>query len=570
MAAVATACSGPCAAARAVGRVHAGLILGLALTASAAGTDAPWLYGIHWYGDPATSQVEQMTGGKGIWSLEIVQTDSDLWWTAAWQRDFRFNTMTQRGHSLIVRIERTWGETIPFAQHVTPYLSAVQQSAAALAGVCHIWQVGNEMNILSEWGGQTLSPEEYVARYKQIRTAIRGVSSPLGEQIVLLGPVSPGDAIPGVRHTGGNEYLAAMCELLEPNEVDGFALHAYGAAWRPAADARSEFQAAYITQLAVLHRYGFATKPVYITEWARAVDPLEADNEEQSARFLHGALRDLHAWNQTPGAHAVRAACWFIYPYDTGAWRSFSIEYLHTLHGPGSDFDLWDAYQYACTLDLPAGVVAPPPITIGDAMPPGSNIAATGAVSTSSGSGALAVDGVVSVASKWTSAPTPGLHWLQLDWPSARRVTGFVVRHAGAAGEPAYLNTTAFAIETSHDLADGWRVEALVYNAGSAAVTARVYVTPERIRHVRLLVSDPGIDAYARIPEFEVYEVPLICDFDSDGDVDADDWLYFEFCLGGPDEQYPAGSFCLAGDADADRDLDLADFSVLQHAVGEP
>jgi hypothetical protein len=538
-------------------------ILALAATGARA-ADAPWLYGIHWYGDPAGSQVELMTGGKGIWSLEIVETNSDLWWAAAWQRDFRFNTMIQRGHSLIVRIERNWGETIPYPQNVAGYLASVQQSAAELANVCHIWQIGNEMNILGEWGGQALSPQEYVTRFKEIRTAIKSVASPLGEQIVLLGPVSPGDAVAGVRHMGGNEYLDAMCSLLEPNDVDGFALHAYAAPWHGAADARSEFQAGYIAQLAVLRERGFASKAVFITEWARAVDPLDAWHEEQSARFLHGALADLHVWNQTPGAHAVRAACWFIYPYDAGTWRHFSIEYLRALHAPGSDTDLWDALRFACTLNLPAGVVAPPPVTMTSAAPLGANVAPSASVSTSSGNGALAIDGIVSVASKWTSAPTPGLHWLRLDWPSPRRVSGFVVRHAGAAGEPAYFNTTALAIETRANPTDGWQIDALAYNGAAASFTARSYPLPRRLTGVRLLIADPGIDAYARVPEFEVYATPVPGDFDNDGDFDADDLVVFDFCMGGPGQTYPPGSFCLPGDLDTDFDVDLPDFAVLQ------
>lgn len=541
------------------------LSLGLLFMSAASSlADSPWLYGIHWYGDPAVAQVEAMTGGRGIWSLEIVQTNSDLWWTAAWQRDYRFNAMVQRGHSLLVRIERNWGETIPFPQNLAAYLVAVQQSAAELAGVCHIWQIGNEMNILAEWGGQPLSPQEYVTRFKQIRSAIRGVASPLGEQLVLLGPVSPGDAVAGVRHMGGNEYLDAMCSLLEPNDVDGFALHAYAAPWHSAADSRSEFQAAYIAQLAVLRERGFASKPVFITEWARAVDPLDDWHEAQSAGFLHGALVDLHAWNQTPGAHAISAACWFIYAYDAGAWRNFSIEYLRTLHSPGLNTDLWDAFQYACTLDLPAGAATPPPVGMTSALPTGVNVAATANVSTSSGNGALAIDGIVSVASKWTSAPTPGLHWLQLDLPGPRRATGFVVRHAGAAGEPAYFNTTALAVETRAEAGAAWRIDALVYNAAAANTTARSYLTPQRIRGVRLLIADPGIDAYARIPEFEVYAAPVSADFDNDGDFDGDDLMAFEFCLGGPGEAYPPGSYCLPGDLDADFDVDLADLAALQ------
>ncbi len=532
--------------------------------------DSPWLYGIHWYGEPGGSQVEAMTGGRGIWSLETVQTNSDLWWSAAWQRDYRFTTMIQRGHALIVRIERNWGETVPFPQNLTAYLASVQQAAAELAGVARIWQVGNEMNILAEWGGQVLTPQQYVDTFRQVRTAIKSVATPLGEQVVLVGPVSPGDIVPGVRHTGGAEYLSAVCALLDPNDFDGFALHAYAAPWHGVSDSRGELQASYLTQLAVLREHGFAGKPVYLTEWARPVEPLSAASEAVSAQFLQAALVDLHGWNTLPLAQPITAACWFIYPYDSGAWQSFSIEFLRTLHPPGAANDLWDAFQAAANLNLPAGVAAPVAELTIPSVPVGVNIAATAAVTASSGNGALAVDGVVSIASKWTSAPTPGPHWLALEWPTPRRLTGFVVRHAGAAGESPAFNTTAFAVQTRLDAADSWRVDVLTYNGGGAASTARTYGQPRMARFVRLLIADPGVDAYARIPEFEVYAASVPGDFDQNGVLDETDLLYFEFCAAGPGATFPPGHLCLAGDFDGDLDLDMADWAAFQVAFGGP
>ncbi|UCG17421.1 MAG: phosphodiester glycosidase family protein [Phycisphaerales bacterium] len=57
-------------------------------------------------------------------------------------------------------------------------------------------------------------------------------------------------------------------------------------------------------------------------------------------------------------------------------------------------------------------------------------------------------------------------------------------------------------------------------------------------------------------------------DMDHDGDVDHDDLLYFLFCLQGPGVTYLPGHMCLDGDADADMDVDLADFAQFQTAFG--
>ncbi|MFN0138077.1 MAG: family 10 glycosylhydrolase [Phycisphaerae bacterium] len=49
-------------------------------------------------------------------------------------------------------------------------------------------------------------------------------------------------------------------------------------------------------------------------------------------------------------------------------------------------------------------------------------------------------------------------------------------------------------------------------------------------------------------------------DMDQDGDIDIADLNSFFFCMQGPAFTYPLGQFCLRGDADANRTVDLADF----------
>ncbi len=547
---------------------------GLAITAPAHADDSPWLYGIHFYGDAAGSIVESMTGGKGIWSLEIVQTDSDVWWGAEWQRDNRFSAMVDRGHTLIVRIERNWGETVPFPEHRDQYLVDVQAAATALSDVCHVWQIGNEMNILAEWGGSELTAETYVDMYRQIRAAIKSVDSPLGEQIVLVGPVSPGAVIPGVRHTDGNEYLGQMCDRLTPDEVDGFAIHAYAAPWYDATAARADLQSGYVSQLALIDEKGYTGKPVHMTEWNRRVEPITEAMEAQSAQFLHGAFTDLHVWNETPGTHPVSSACWFIYD-DMPGWEYYSILNLRDYGPPGPDNDLWDAFQYACTLDYPSGTpgeTAPPRMYEGE--PPGANIA-LGAIGATTDSdfgpdwtGEKAIDGVIDAGSKWVSDGSSPPHWLQLDLGRVRPLSGMVVRHAGAGGEPEYYNTEAFQLQTADGAAGPWEIDSLVFNVEHLDSTARRYYVPRFVQHVCLFVTDPGIDNYTRIPEFEVYEAAL-GDFDDDGDVDLSDAARFQACFAGEDvdQRYPD---CFHAHFDADGDVDGTDYAAFAGAFQGP
>lgn len=563
----------------AVAALTTALLIGAGGT-PAAGADSPWLYGIHWYGPTATTDVETMTGGKGIWTLEIVLPQGDPW-MQAWYLHPQLQTIVARGHTVICRIECNWGQAIPlpgadYAARLQAYLADVQGTAAYLADVVHVWQIANEMNILEEWGGNALPPATYVDAYRQIRAAIHAVPSPLGAQIVLVGPVSPG-GVEGSRHTAGDDYLGQMCAALAPDDVDGFALHAYGLPYSAAPIARNTLQKTYKSQLGILDAKGFAYKPVYLTEWNRRVDPPEATNEPQSAQFLHGGLLDLHNWNQTAGAHPIAAACWFIYQYDDAAWPGYSIAYLRTLGPAGANNDLYDALQYAATQNYPAGYpFRDPAAAMYTAVPGGINVAPQATATASSSYGAAntaakATDGIIATGNRWTSgigvAPP---HELVLDLGAPQPISGYTVHHAGAAGGTATQNTRTFEIQAADDAAGPWQTEALVENAADANVTVRRYVATRRWRWVRLLITDPGSDSFARIAECQVWRAPD-GDVDNSGATDLADLAVLAACVSGPGqtvapEACPPYAFGVL-DLDADGDVDLADFAGFQRAL---
>lgn len=532
-------------------------------------TDASdWLYGIHWYGDTNKTLVEQMSGNKGIWSLETVMLYSAAWWGAEFQRDAYFNTMVSRGHTLIIRIQPDWGETVPFEDRdMDQFLADVTSAADALKNVAHIWQIGNEMNIGAEWGDKILTPEYYADMYRQIRAAIHTVDSPLGEQVVLVGAVSPGE-VAGARHTDGNDYLAALCDLLSPEEVDGFSVHSYAAPWNPVDVSRREWLAALMSQLSIIQSKGFHDKPIHCTEWNRRVEPLIDSREAQSAQFLHGAFADLHAWNQLPGSMPISSACWFIYREDAG-WAAYSIEGLRNTGPSGPDNDLWDAMQYACTQNYPAGVPATEPPKLSFGVPSGINVAPDAdAISSSSGTPGRAVDEDLTDSGVWQSSFDLPHHSLTLAFDQPRRITGYTVRHATTAFLHPAFNTETFHIVTRSAPDTDEVIDGMFWNNGAAPSTSVTYDTPQPIHSVELVISDPGRDNRARIVEFEVFVADEQGDFDLDGYVDGDDWPPFIFCYRGPDTNYLSGNLCLEGDFDADDDIDLADVASFQRTVG--
>lgn len=322
--------------------------------------DAPWLYGIHWYGRIDSDDVEQMTGGKGVYVLDQVLTHTGDGgggnnWDSAEAKRQPWSTLVSRGHTLIARIHPNWGRAVPEPgdeYSLDRFAADCEDAARTLRDVCHIWQLGNEMNLYLEYQEKALPADWYVTVYHAVRDAIHRVKSPLGPQIVLVGPVSPGPVIEDVRWMHGSDYLAAMLQHLEPDRTDGFALHSYGGQV-PLPEALREFRDGLTEQIALIDGAGYADRPLYLTEWNRS----SQDDESLaiSARFLHENFAWLHEWNQTPGNHNIIGACWFIYP-KASEWNIYSI-LASKRPGGTADTDLWHAFQYAAAQDYPAGCV---------------------------------------------------------------------------------------------------------------------------------------------------------------------------------------------------------------------
>lgn len=157
------------------------------------------------------------------------------------------------------------------------------------------------------------------------------------------------------------------------------------------------------------------------------------------------------------------------------------------------------------------------------AMPIGVNVATSSSQASASSEfspafGAdKAIDGIISEASKWASGDVTPPHTLTLDLGVNRPVSGFVLRHASAAGEASHLNATRFSFQSARSLTGPWYTESVGTNDGSKDFDARKFVSPKDLRYVRLHITDPGFDDIARIPEFEVWATAgLIADFAAD------------------------------------------------------
>ena len=319
--------------------------------------DAPYLYGIHWYGSVSSTDVETMSAGKGVYDVEQVFTDTattgNIWETAPYKVS-PFNTIIGKGHTIIGRFACNWARNIPKTgdtYSISSYANDAKIAADTLKNQCHTWILGNEDNLTGENSAQ-YSPEYYAGSYRTLRNAFHQVTSSLGDQTLCITPMSPGIADGSVRFMDSNEYLYRILTTLTPSEVDGFAIHAYATPGVPVAQCLKDFQKTMREQLMVMDQLGYTTKPVYITEWNKHMPNMS--EVSIASPFLYQEYNELYKWNTTAGHHNIVSASWFVYPDDS--WTDYSLLYWKS-HASNTTKEVnpWYAFQYAAQQSYPKG-----------------------------------------------------------------------------------------------------------------------------------------------------------------------------------------------------------------------
>ncbi|GIF96860.1 discoidin domain-containing protein [Catellatospora citrea] len=116
---------------------------------------------------------------------------------------------------------------------------------------------------------------------------------------------------------------------------------------------------------------------------------------------------------------------------------------------------------------------------------------------------AQAFNGSVSggLTDKWCSSTAPT--WLQVDLGGVQTVRSFVVRHAGAGGEAATLNTKNFNFQVSTD-GTTWTTAATVTNNTANVTTTTISATSARFVKLNITTPTQTTNTAARVYEFEV------------------------------------------------------------------
>ncbi len=233
-----------------------------------------------------------------------------------------YTDLSNRGLGVIVRLNHGYGTagTIPHSSQYDQFARRCGNFVQASPG-CHIWVVGNEMNLANERpggpNGQVITPQLYATCFKRCRDQI--LSRPgRGDDQVVCGAVGPWNTqtkYEGNQRGDWIKYLADILQLLG-DEVDGISLHTYTHGQEPhlvfdSATMNPPFQdyhwhfRAYRDFMTAIPS-GLRDRPIYITE----TDQYSAWRNANTG-WVRNAYKEIHDWNQDPGNQPIQALILF-------------------------------------------------------------------------------------------------------------------------------------------------------------------------------------------------------------------------------------------------------------------
>lgn len=430
---------------------------------------------------------------------------------------------SNQGYGVIVRLNHGYESsgTLPVEAQYDQFAARCADYVASSHGVDY-WIIGNECNLPREWPqningdpntGEAITATRYVKCYNKCYAAIKAKSP--NAQICPAPTATWSPPFPG---RGVDDFLKYWTNCLTgigAAKIDGLILHAYTHGCDPSLVTSTEkmqndpYKDVYYhffvyKNLMAAIPADMRTKPVLITECDQLVEcgtgsnPIHAWRNTNSG-WVRNIYEEIDRWNRA-NTQKIRCVALFRWELATEGPYTFGIR-----DKPGviADFEGAVAASYKWGVVIDPGDLIP-------GVPIGTNVARTATVATDSNfsasyTGQKAIDGIISQESKWTSANTPPPHWLKLDLGAHKTVTGFIVRHAESGGvDASFFNTQAFCIQSGQTFDGPWTNEGVVNNSAQDEETFLRYPTPKSLRYVRLFITDPGPDNYARIPEFEV------------------------------------------------------------------
>jgi hypothetical protein len=233
-----------------------------------------------------------------------------------------YTDLSNRGLGVIVRLNHGYGTagTIPHSSQYDQFARRCGNFVQASPG-CHVWVIGNEMNLANERpggpNGQVITPQLYATCFKRCRDQILSRPGHGDDQVVCgaVGPWNTQTKYDGNQRGDWVKYLADILELVG-DEVDGISVHTYthgqephlvfdNATMNPPFQDRHWHFRAYRDFMAAIPS-GLRDRPIYITE----TDQYSAWRNANTG-WVRNAYKEIDDWNQDPGNQPIQALILF-------------------------------------------------------------------------------------------------------------------------------------------------------------------------------------------------------------------------------------------------------------------
>mgnify|MGYP000195900934 CR=1 FL=1 len=461
--------------------------------------DPSYIYGFH---DPGGEGYMGSNKGWIVFTEAIGHNPGDMS-----GRDY--SAWANQGYGVVVRLNNGYGSdgTIPYEADYANFATRCANYVSHSSGVLY-WIIGNETNLPREWPGnvngdpntgQPITVSRYVNCYNQCYTAIKNAVPGAKVCPTPSGTWSPPWPNQGIE--GFVDYWVNILNGIGATKVDGLIIHTYTHGCDPALITDQTKMGPpyqnYYYNFQVYRNYMAAiptsmnTKPVLITETDQNIECAEGGSPPRhtwynvNTGWVRAAYAEINAWNQA-NSQKIRCLALFRWPVvSEGEW-TFGIADRDQVI---ADFQQAVAYGYQWG-SAPSNCVG-----LGPGNPSGSNLSLTAAYYIESGRnntdqyGRYALDS--SSTTKWccNSSLTGGVSTLAVDLGSTCTVTGYIVRHAQAGGEPYYMNTKYYRIESSNSIFGPWTVEYDVDNSCQDPYNRFIYGTPKSLRYIRLTIT---------------------------------------------------------------------------------
>jgi hypothetical protein len=287
--------------------------------------ESPYIFGIH---DRGAEYLMSWASRKG-WVLctEELGCDAKSWASRS------YADLADGGYGVLVRLNHGYHEegTLPRSEYYRAFAARCGNFVERSKG-CHIWIIGNEINLAWERpggpaNGEPITPEKYASVFGMCRQEIRRRPGHATDQVITaaVGPWNVQTTYPG-NPTG--DWIAYFRDLLQglSRELDGIAIHTYARDPDPSnllSDARMD--APFEHRRKMFRTYvdfmeaipsDLRNLPVYLTETNQNIAWVNA-----STGWIQEAYAELNRWNGAPGHQKIR--CMLLY-----RWEKHDMWYL--------------------------------------------------------------------------------------------------------------------------------------------------------------------------------------------------------------------------------------------------